>query len=482
METSREVVSVGIDVGTTTTQVVFSRLTARNAHRPGLVPRLEVDATSLLYEGEAQPTPLRSPEEVDADRLLRLVRAEYDNAGIEADAVETGAVIVTGETARTRNADAILTALAGLAGEFVVTVAGPNVEAHIAGRGSGVATYSAEHFSTVMSVDVGGGSANVAVFRSGRHLASAAAMVGGRQLSLDPATGIVTGIAPPGRAIVAERGLDLVVGQRAGLAALRGLTDAMADLVVDLLLGDLTPLGAEVALTAPLPKDVATSARAVFFTGGVGRAFYDGDPSDTIERLAAFGDVGPLLAASLRDHPRLGLLPPVVRPAVTLRATVLGAASQTVTLSGSTIWVERSVLPLRNLPVVEPDVGDVVPEPADLAGALRSAAARWDRTHGVALALALPEHLDYPALVRLARGVVGYAAENERHRGHPVVLVTEGDYAQVLGQTITGLDPALSLVSIDQVRLGEGDVIDIGEPMLDGRVVPVSVKTLVFYQ
>ena len=53
-------------------------------------------------------TPLTSPDEVDVHRLVALVRGDYAAAGITPDQVETGAVIVTGETARTRNAEAIL--------------------------------------------------------------------------------------------------------------------------------------------------------------------------------------------------------------------------------------------------------------------------------------------------------------------------------------------------------------------------------------
>jgi ethanolamine utilization protein EutA len=195
-----------------------------------------------------------------------------------------------------------------------------------------------------------------------------------------------------------------------------------------------------------------------------------------------YGDVGPLLARSLREHPRLRALP-VRRPSETIRATVLGAASQTVTLSGSTIWAEPGLLPLFNLPVIEPALPEGVPAASDLAEALLRAVRRWDRAGDgrVALAIDLPPGLGYPALARLAEGVVAYTAA-DGPSDHPVVLVTERDYAQSLGQTIKGLAPSLPLVAIDQIGLGEGDFIDIGRPMLDGRVVPVSVKTLVFYE
>lgn len=479
---SRDMVSVGIDVGTTTTQLVMSRLTVRNTRRFGLVPRLDVDAVEVLFESDPKETPLRSPEEVDVDALIALIRAEYAQAGITAAQVETGAIIITGETARTRNAESILDGLSGLAGDFVVTVAGPNVESQIAGRGSGAAAWSAERFTTIVTVDIGGGSANAAVFRAGAHVDSAASMVGGRQARLDRRSGVLTHLAPSGRIIADELGLDLQVGRAPTVGALRRLTDAMADIVVDLCLGQESPLGRRVALTDPLRLDDPVTA--YFVSGGVGLLYYEDAPADTPAQVAAYGDVGPLLARSLLENDRWRALR-VERPAQTLRATVLGAASQQVTLSGSTIWADRDVLPLRNLPVIEPEVDPALSAAEAVASALGAAHSRWDQGGGasasVAIALPLPRRLDYDQVKALAAGVAEFAGR-ALAAGTPLVMVTEEDYAQVLGQTIRARAPDLPLVVIDQIGLGEGDFIDIGEPMLDGRVVPVSVKTLVFYQ
>jgi len=63
----------------------------------------------------------------------------------------------------------------------------------------------------------------------------------------------------------------------------------------------------------------------------------------------------------------------------------------------------------------------------------------------------------------------------------PLLIIIERDYAQAVGQTVKGMQPQRPLLVIDQVGLMEGDYIDIGNPLMDGRVVPLSVKTLVFY-
>lgn len=482
---TRDMLSVGIDVGTTTSQLVLSELTVSNQARLGLVPRLDIEARQVLYQSDPHLTPLVSADEVDVDRLVALIRSEYAKAEVDPSQVETGAVIITGETARTRNAEQILQGLGDLAGDFVVTVAGPNFESQIAGRGSGAAQWSATNYASVINVDIGGGSSNAAMFRSGGHLDSAASMVGGRQAVLDPDTGTIVHLAPTGRMLTRELGLDLEEGRVPRLAELRKLTDAMAEIVVDLCLGESSLLTDKAALSDPLKIDGTVSA--YFVSGGVGSLYYENAPASTVLEVARWGDVGPLLADSLRNNQRWRKLR-VERPEQTLRATVLGAASQQVTLSGSTIWAEDSHLPLRNAPVIEPRLTEAVPgfDDADaIAETLGVAVERWDRGEGeegdFVISLDINQQLNYDQITALADGISAFA---QRHlpRDRPLVLVTEADYAQVLGQTIKQRLPDVPLIVVDQIHLGEGDFIDIGEPLFDGRVVPVSVKTLIFYQ
>jgi ethanolamine utilization protein EutA len=479
MRATREMLSVGIDVGTTTTQVVFSRLKLRNAARVGLVPRIEVDARAVEHVSSVRFTPLLGPDRIDLDGLATLVRAEYDAAGVAPEEVETGAVIITGETALRKDADEVLRTLSGLAGDFVVTVAGPNLEAQIAGRGSGAAGWSADNYATVVNADIGGGSSNVAVFRAGRHLGSAAIMVGGRGVQLEASSAIVTAITPSARAVVDEVGSRLEVGRPASLPELRTLADELARLVVDLVVGEPSRLLRAVALTPMLELDLAGQP-TVFLSGGVGRCYAEALPTDSVADVAAFGDIGPLLARSLRDEPRLRTRSVRAAPE-TIGATVIGAASQTVTLSGTTIWVRADLLPLRDLPVIEPDVHDPTEDPDQLVDAIVAATRRWDAEGDgrVAIAVDLPAGLDYGQLATVATALDRYA-RSQLPDEVPLVVVIQEDYAQVLGQTLQSIHPDLPLITIDQIGLGEGDFIDIGRPLLDGRAVPVSVKTLVF--
>ncbi len=487
---NHHMLSVGIDVGTTTTQVVFSRLTLAGGTMGGSMPLARspinlhrmtgIVDKEVVYRSGMHFTPLAGPEVIDASALEQIVRQEYRQAGISPEQVETGAVIITGETAKKRNADVILDALSALAGDFVVTVAGPHLESMISGKGSGAETFSREHFTTVTNVDIGGGSANSAIFRQGRMIAAAAMNYGGRILEMDPASGQIRHMAEPARIMVDHLGLPFAIGFKPSLEQLCALTDCMADLTVELIEGRCSPLAQRLMLTDPSPESGKTTT--LFFSGGIGHYIYAPIPIRSPEDVTVHGDIGPLLAQSIRLHPGLSAYD-IRRPPETLQATVMGASSQTVTLSGSTIWAEEDILPIRNVPVVHPQWPQIPPTRQQVLAAAREAVVRWDvEPTGTqfAIALELSWKLDYACLTALAGGLADFTAAHLA-AGQPLIIIIEHDYARVLGQTLKDRIPDRPLLVIDQVGLREGDYIDIGRPVLDGRAVPLSVKTLIFY-
>ena len=129
--------SVGIDLGTTTTQLVFSRLTVRNEGSAFSVPNYTVAAREVLRRSAVHFTPLRSERELDAEAIARIVDAEYAAAGIDRRAVQTGAVIITGETARRENARAVLEALSAMPGTSSWRRPDPRWKAHWPGAEPG---------------------------------------------------------------------------------------------------------------------------------------------------------------------------------------------------------------------------------------------------------------------------------------------------------------------------------------------------------
>ena len=478
MADSRDLLSVGVDVGTTTTQIIFSRLNLQDVSRPGQIPRINITDRKVIYQSPIVFTPLIDSETIDADQLNQIVRREYETAGVDPSQVETGAVIITGETAKKKNADEILRALSGLAGEFVVSVAGPNVESLIAGKGAGAAQYSQTNYATVTNVDVGGGSANSATFRGGNLIGAAAMNYGGRILEIEHSTGRVRHIAEPAKHILNDIGLRLEIGDSPSLEEVRRFTDRMADMTLELIEGSSSPLAQKIYLTPPV--GVSGKGSVLMFSGGIGHYYYNPIPIHSMSDVTRHDDVGPLLAESLRNHAMLNTYT-VVQPAETVRATVLGASTQTVTLSGSTIWAEREILPLKNVPVTRPSLPASL-EPTSVSRSISDAVARWDvnlATDPFAVALELDKPLDYQSLTQLASGLNNFA--NTMPGDRPLIAIIERDYAQALGQTVKGMAPSRALLVIDQVGLSEGDYIDIGTPLMDGRVVPLSVKTLIFY-
>lgn len=478
MADGRDLLSVGVDVGTTTTQVIFSRLNLQDVSRPGQIPRINITDRKVIYQSPIVFTPLLDFETIDAGRLNEIVRREYVTAGVDPSQVETGAVIITGETAKKKNADEILRALSGLAGEFVVSVAGPNVESLIAGKGAGAAEYSQKNYATVTNVDIGGGSANSATFRTGNLIGAAAMNYGGRILMVDQATGRVTHIAEPARHILNDIGLRLEIGESPSLEDLRRFTDRMADMTLELIEGTSSPLAQKIYLTPPV--GASGKGSVLMFSGGIGHYYYNPIAIHSVSDVTRHDDVGPLLAESLRKHTVLNTYT-IVPPAETVRATVLGASTQTVTLSGSTIWAEREILPLKNVPVIRPSLPSLL-EPSAVSRSISEAVSRWDvnlATDAFAVAIELDRALDYQMLTQLASGLNDFAKSMPVDRA--LIAIIERDYAQALGQTVKGLDPSRALLVIDQVGLSEGDYIDIGTPLMDGRVVPLSVKTLIFY-
>ncbi len=477
MSDSRTLLSVGLDVGTTTTQIVFSRIYLKNIAPSLQVPRIGINDREVLYQSDIVFTPLATRERVDVRALEEIVKREYQRAGFAPSRIETGAVIVTGEIAKKENASEILEALGKYAGEFVVTVAGPRLEAQMAGRGSGAASWSREHYARVTNVDIGGGTANSAVFELGNTLAAAAMNVGGRIIEIDHNTLQIRHIAEPARKIIQHHNLPIRVGTRAELGPLSEFCNIMADLVVELIEGRESQLAHQVMLTPPM--SVSGRNAKLFISGGVGHYFYHPLQNVTLENVTTHDDIGPLFGLALRENKTIQEME-AVEPPETIRATVIGASSQTVTLSGSTIWAEKQILPIKNVPVVRPYLGST----SNIPDAIRDAMARMEieaRSENAAIALDIHGALDFTQLQNLAKGLSDYAARelpNER----ALILILGRDYAQSLGQAIKSLSPQRALLSIDQVGLDEGDYIDIGLPMMEGRVVPLSVKTLVFYR
>ena len=177
------ILSVGIDIGTSTTQLIFSRLTIENRASSYTVPRIDIVDKEVIYRSKIYFTPLRSATEIDAEAVKRIVREEYQAAGMTPEMLRTGAVIITGETARKENANEVLEALSDLAGDFVVAIAGPDLESVLSARGAGTDALSKEKRTAIANVDIGGGTTDIAVITLGSMACSTSLKLAGDALT-----------------------------------------------------------------------------------------------------------------------------------------------------------------------------------------------------------------------------------------------------------------------------------------------------------
>ncbi len=436
-----KLLSVGLDVGTTSTQMVVSRLTVENQASAFSVPDMEIRQRELLYQSPVYFTPLLEGNRMDAAALRRLVEKEYEKAGITREMVDTGAVIVTGESSRTENAAAVMEALSDLAGHFVVAAAGPDLESVLAAKGAGAVDYSGRTGETVLHMDIGGGTSNLALIQKGEITATGCMNVGGRLVKLE--RGIITYVSPVlqgifhkqvGEALSREEARRLTVRLAEALEMAAGLRPS------DGLLEQLTTREAAGALPLNAPGEQLTLS----FSGGV---------ADCIEReipWQEFGDIGPLLGQAIGTS-RL-CSGKYVLGTNTIRATVIGAGCHSTQLSGSTVYSQNVQFPLKNIPVIT------------------QKAQRSQQEGNVFFALPGVRSPTYAQVQQMA-------AEISR-MPQPIYLCLEQDMAKALGQAMAlRLGRDAEILCIDRIRVHPGDYLDVAAPV--GPAFPVVVKTLV---
>ena len=473
------ILSVGINVGTSTTQVVFSKLQMDNAGGYFSVPRVAIVDKEVVYKSEVYMTPLKTDVLIDTDALRDIVAAEFRKAGYRPEDTDSGAVIITGESARKENSDAVLKSLSDFAGDFVVSAAGPDMESLIAGKGSGAWQYSMDHHCRVANLDIGGGTTNVVLFEDGENLARGCLDIGGRLICMNP-QGIITKVSPAAAVMAQAAGVSVSVGDRCDELKLTAVTRQMAAALnaylgvgtkdIDAILRQIKTPGSS---DFPVPEKV----QAVFFSGGVADLIYH-ESADTW----AYGDIGVLLGRAIRES-RLFTDFQKMEPGETIRATVVGAGTYTTTISGSTITYSDDIFPLKNIPVIKLD--EELQE-ACFAGETEPVIRRiqWvlgqnDEEHFI---LAMPGKRN-PGYMEMKRAAASIRQIMDRVQppGEPILLVIESDIAKAMGQMIRQQpDLKRQVVAIDSIHVEDGEYVDMGKPMMNGMVIPVVVKTLIF--
>src|ERR1700733_12870428 len=465
------VLSVGVDIGSSTSHLVFSRIVLER-----LDSRYAVTTREIFYQSDILLTPYSAADTINADALGAFIARQYRDAKVEPEEIDTGALILTGVAVRRKNARAIGELFAKQAGRMVAVSAGDSLEAVMAAYGSGAVARSIRVGAPVMNVDVGGGTAKIAVCAGGKVIDVSALDVGARLVVLDGERRIIR-LEAAGARFAAALGFDLRPGMTLAEEEARLLAAGMADSLFEAMRG-----GAPRAGGADLLRLNALNYRGeisdISFSGGVAEYIYGGEAK-------GYGDIGPQLAAELRARLRAWGLP-VARPDARIRATVIGASQYTMQVSGSTIFVAPlETLPLRNVPVIAPPLplGDDKIDPAAVAATIRAALKRLDLHGGdspVAVFVAWRGSATFQRLDDFCKGIAdGLAAVLAR--GHPIVLAGDGDVGGLIGiHYCEEMKIKNPIVSIDGLELKEFDYIDIGAILDTSGAVPVVIKSLVF--
>ncbi|PNE49305.1 ethanolamine ammonia-lyase reactivating factor EutA [Enterococcus avium] len=471
-----KMLTVGIDLGTSTTQLVLSELTIENYASAFSVPRIMISDKRVIYRSEIIFTPLINQKEIDDEPIKRFVTEQYKQAEIEKGDIQMGAVIITGETARKTNASKVLKALSGYAGDFVVATAGPDLESIIAGKGAGTEKLSKQYKGTIVNLDIGGGTTNLAAFRDGDTLDTACFDIGGRLIKIDPKTQIIQYISPKLKQIIKEQKLLIEEGQPAEKQELKKVVAELVTVLENSVgIGEKSVYYDLLMTNHGLKLDYDLTS--LTFSGGVADCL-ESQEKDCFK----YGDIGLLLGQQLKES-RLFSELEILPSEETIRATVVGAGSHTAEVSGSTISYTEKLLPLKNLPILKLSKNDETQNTEQMALQIKEKL-NWHRLEDdlsqIVLAIEGKKNPSFIEIQRYAAGIVK-GLKPMIDEKFPLIVLVKEDMAKALGHSLYAQLPRnYPFVCLDSILVENGDYIDIGKPVAGGAVLPVIVKTLVF--
>jgi len=459
--------SVGVDIGSSTSHLVFSRIVLER-----LDARYVVSEREVFHQSDILLTPYAGPDTIDADALGHFITRAYADAMVTPEEIDTGALILTGVAVARSNARRIGELFAREAGKLVAVSAGDSLETVMAAHGSGAVARSIRDGAPVMNVDVGGGTAKIAVCSDGRVAAVTALDVGARLVCFH-ADGVITRVEAAGQRFAAELGLTLAAGSRLAKNVIQKLAARMADGLFDAMRGGAPTVAGQALLRLP-PLAWRGPIGTLTFSGGVSEYVYGHETKD-------FDDLGGALAREIRVRVP-GFAAALAPPAERIRATVIGAAQYTTQVSGSTIFVSPpSALPLRNVPVISPHFvfSDEITAGA-IAAAIKTLAAQLELAGKVAVFVRWRGSATFARLDAFCRGVVGGLA-GVLAPDAPIVLAGDSDVGGLIGIHLREeLKVTNPVVSVDGLELKDFDYVDIGALLENSGAVPVVIKSLVF--
>ncbi|NVM19161.1 MAG: ethanolamine ammonia-lyase reactivating factor EutA [Candidatus Lokiarchaeota archaeon] len=483
------ILSVGIDVGSSTSHLIFSHLTLkRETGFFNMSNRFNLVNREIIYEGNIIFTPLIDRFSINIEEIVDFCKKEYENAKITPEMVDTGAVIVTGETAKKQNAAEIVRRLSSESGKFVSASAGPNFESMLGAMGSGMVALSRENQKTLMNIDIGGGTSNIAIASNGDVISTSCINVGGRLLGIDKDFKIWR-IDEPTEWIMKELGIKYKLGDTIPEGEVRKITNEYAKALLEVMQGPATN---KIAKLLMLTDDIEITGPidGILFSGGIAEMIYErGEDEDTDKNSNPYNDIGKYLAEDIYSlSKKLNL--PIIEPENKIRATVIGAGAFSLSISGSTCYYDESInLPIENVPVVPInfDFKDLLAERHENVDKHKEKIALALKNFNLVegeddFALYIKDLIIPPNLIPLAK-VIETSLPNSVVNNKLVLIILGGDGGKMLGLTIKRETTIKNnLFCLDELDLEAGDWIDIGAPLQTEhrKAFPVTVKSLVF--
>lgn len=469
-----ELTTVGVDVGSSTSHLVFSRLHMQRLAQ-SLSSRFVVVERQELHRSPILLTPFTNEATIDVDELSNFVNESYRAANVEPSDVDTGVVILTGVALERTNARAVAELFAYHGGKFVCASAGHNLEGILAAHGSGAVAMSRRKKTEILHIDIGGGTSKLALIDNGDVLETSAISVGARLIAFDEKNA-PTRIEAAAHVIAEHLGMDLSLGVPMSEDSKRLFAETMADVLISHAFDEVVNnLSKSLILTQPLSRPPAKDC-LVTFSGGVSEYLFD-------RETHVYNDLAMHLSQAIKAEFKKRNTS-ISSPGEGIRATAIGASQFTVQLSGNTILIsEGNELPMHNLPVVCPVIPEI-PTRESVAEGIATALTRLDLDDiDTPLCVYLPWQGDaeYSALYALAAGVNDALGAQLAKKSQALVLALDVDMGAALGRILReeiGFNSPL--ISIDGVELRELDYIDLGEPLEPTKVLPVMVKSLAF--
>lgn len=463
--------SVGIDIGSSTSHLVFSRLTLRR-EGSSYSGRYKVTEREVVYRSGIMLTPYLSGTSIDVKKIRTFVRNAYNEAGLERDDIDTGAVVITGEALKKENAQPISEYFTKDSGKFICASAGPHHEALLAAHGCGAVDVSTQLHATVLNVDMGGGTTKLSLIYDGFVTQTASISIGARLVAFDK-DNTLTRVEKAGEKLMAQCGHTIKVGDTIEEEQKDQLGQLMARILIGLIQGDTASELVESLMVTPplLSHPGLNGVDHILFSGGVSEHIYNPD-------TLSHGDLGPILGAELANYLRTLPEGMLREPTECIRATVIGAGEYTIQASGNTSYIsDPQLLPVYALKVIRVPIR--VQE--SMSEALKAAFTKFDLDgfgEGLALSLSIEGQIDYHVLRKLADAIAQFTKAAPKS---PLYLTLDQDVAKSLGGILKEeLKISNGIIAIDGIDVGDLDYLDIGSPMGFTEVIPVTIKSLMF--